>query len=340
LSSVVVGVDLGATHVRVARVSAGGKTGRIRRADVGADPTPEATADLVARLVAEAAGKAEVRAVGVGVAAWIRKDTGMVAVSPNMGWKDVPFGALLSARIAAPIRIVNDLKAIAWGEFRFGAARGSESMIAAYLGSGIGSGAVVHGTLIEGSVGYAGEIGHLRVGRHRYPCGCGARGCVEAVAGGHNLAAILAAEARQGNAPRILELAGGDPSSIHAGHGDQAAREGDVHASALWDEVADTLARALGAVVSLFNPDLLVMGGSVWHGCPELRRRTVPLVTEHSVAPAAAIVRFVDGQLGDLGGLVGAADLARRELRAKPSSARAAARDPSPTPGSASHPPR
>lgn len=312
MAAVVVGVDLGATHVRAARVSSSGKMGRVRRTEVGTDPKPEATADLVARMVAEAAGKGELRAVGIGVAAWIRRDTGDVAVAPNLGWRDVPFGALLAARIAAPIRIVNDLKAIAWGEWRFGAAKGSEAMVAVYLGSGIGSGAVVHGKLVEGARGYAGEIGHLRVGRHRYLCGCGARGCVEAIAGGHNLAALLASDARQGNAPRILELAGGDPAKIHPGHGDQAAREGDVHAGALWDEVAETLARALGGVVSLFNPDRLVMGGSVWKGCPELRRRTIPLVSQNAASASAEMVEIVDGALGDFGGLVGAADLARR----------------------------
>jgi glucokinase len=232
-----------------------------------------------------------------------------------MGWRDVPFGDLLRARIPAPVRIANDLKAIAWGEYRFGAAKGSESTVAVYLGSGIGSGAVVHGVLVEGADGFAGEIGHVKVGRHRWLCGCGARGCLEALVGGHNLSEILASDARQGNAPRILALAGGDVAAIHPGHGDQAAREGDTHASGLWDEVADTLARGLAALVSVFNPDKLVMGGSVWHGCPELRRRTVPLLRELAVGPSGARVEIVEGALGELGGLAGAADLARRTIR-------------------------
>src|SRR5512142_3058877 len=192
-----IGVDLGGPNARAAVVDV--DTGEIVAAhkEPLRERDPARVVEVVRHALAEAAGAASVAVsaaggVGVGVAGQCLGATGVVLNAPNLGWRDVPFGALVAQAAGAPARIVNDLSAAAWGERQLGAARGVDDAVLVFVGSGVGSGLILGGRLHDGARGVAGELGHVKVrplrGGPPRPCGCGQRGCLEAYAGGHNLA--------------------------------------------------------------------------------------------------------------------------------------------------------
>jgi len=309
------GVDLGGTNVRAALVDR--ETGRVvalvKGALSGRAPAEVAAAVRdAARDVAGPRGLPALARAGVGVAGQVLGRSGLVLNAPNLGWRDVPLGEMLARELGIPARVVNDLSAAAWGESRFGAARGARDALVVFVGTGVGSGIVSGGRLQEGARGVAGELGHVKVkppgaGEAPRRCGCGAVGCLEAYAGGANLAARLREDAARGEARRVLELAGGDLSRIGAAHVERACAEGDAYARRLWEEVGELLATAVANAVTLLNPERLVLGGGVLRGSPSLRRiveQRVPLSASRSAAAGLAIV---GAELGDEAGVVGAA---------------------------------
>src|SRR6266496_3557747 len=127
------------------------------------------------------------------------RSTGVVVNAPNLGWRDVAFGEMLRAAVGVPVRIANDLSVAAWGEKRFGAAKGISDVVLVFVGSGVGSGLILGGRLHEGAHGVAGEFGHVKVrparpGTGPRRCGCGQVGCLEAYTSGMNVAARVREE--------------------------------------------------------------------------------------------------------------------------------------------------
>jgi glucokinase len=200
------GVDLGGTNARAAVVDT--DTGEIVAAhkEPLRDRSPARVVEVVRHALSQAATcagveVARVTSVGVGVAGQCLGATGVVVNAPNLAWRDVPFGELLRAAVGAPVRIANDLSVAAWGEKRFGAAKGIDDVVLVFVGSGVGSGLILGGRLHEGAQGVAGEFGHVKV-RPRRPeaaprrCGCGMIGCLEAYTSGMNVAARVRESSR------------------------------------------------------------------------------------------------------------------------------------------------
>jgi glucokinase len=312
--SLTVGVDLGGSHLRAALLDPSLAEPTFlaeERIDLGPDRRPEQVADLLAAAVRKVQQGAEIAGIGVGIAAMLRGQTGVVANAPNLGWREVDFRTLARARLGEPLDLYNDLNAIAWGEHRFGAGRGAKSILCVYCGTGIGGGIVIEDRLYAGCYHLAGEIGHTKVvlSEAARACGCGQRGCLEAYAGGSLLSARVRAELGAGARSQILALAGGTLEKVHPGHVDEAARAGDPYALTLWREIAPLLGIALANAVTLLNPDRLVMGGSVWEGAPHLRALALETFDRCVNGPTRETVEVVETRLGDRAGVLGAASL-------------------------------
>ncbi len=306
-----VGVDLGGSNIRAALidVSRGARVGNdAKRAVPDGDKSAELVAELVAEVVAEVDPAGERVGVGVGAAAMLRGWTGVVVNAPNFGWREVDFRAVLRARVDQRLELYNDLKAIAYGEFRFGGARGTEDVLCVYVGTGVGSGLIAGGRLYIGQSHLAGEIGHIKVVPGGRLCGCGRRGCLEAYTSGRNLQRRAQEELSAGASSLAVELAGG-AERVHAGHLETAALRGDPYADRLWSEVGGILGTALANAVTLLNPARLVMGGGVWQKSPELRRRALAAFDEALNPPSSEGFELVDTTLGDDAGVLGAAAL-------------------------------
>jgi glucokinase len=312
-----VGVDLGGTNVRAAVVDA--DTGEIVAAhkEPLADRTPASVVTVVRHALESAASAAGISlgasgAVGVGVAGQCLGTTGVVMNAPNLGWRDVPFGDLLAAAVGVPVKVANDLAVAAWGEKRFGAARGIEDVVLVFVGSGVGSGLILGGRIHHGADGVAGEFGHVKVRPSRPEtkqrlCGCGQMGCLEAYTSGMNVAARVREELEAGAHTVIAERAGGDLSRVSAAMVEDAARAGDPYALALWDEVGELLGTAVANLVTLLNPARLILGGGVLLGCPGLSRLVRRTFDERVSRSAVRGLTIEHAWLGDDAGVIGAA---------------------------------
>lgn len=307
-----VGVDLGATNARAALIEV--ESGKILAETK--QPWPEGPSGRAPELVAATVG-AVVRAVdpksarvgvGVGFAGMLRGWSGVVVIAPNFGWREIDFRTLLRAQVGERCELYNDLNAIAFGEAVYGGARGVRDVVCVYVGTGVGAGIVVDGRLYAGATHLAGEIGHTKVVPAGRLCGCGMRGCLEAYTSGRNIQKRAQEELHGGERSLAVELAGGI-DEVHAGFLDEAARRGDVYAGRLWEEVSTLLGMALANAVTLVNPSRLVMGGGVWQGAPELRRRSVARLYELVNQPSREGFEVVDTALGDAAGMLGAAAL-------------------------------
>ena len=305
-----IGVDLGGTNIRVGVVEPGrGIVRDIKHALT--DRAPEAVADTMAAAVAEV-GADDGTPIGIGIAAMLRGGTGVVVNAPNLGWRDVDLGGLVAARLPGRrVRLINDVDAIAFGEFRFGAGQGVADLLCIYAGTGIGGGIVAGGRLVTGATGITGEIGHTRVvrGPAARPCGCGARGCIEAYAGGRKIAERARAELAAGGASLAVEIAGG-ADQVHAGHLDEAVSRGDAYATALWDEIGPLFGMVVANAVTLLNPARVIMGGGVLWGAVELRRRVLESYAELVNAASGAGCEIVEARLGETAGILGSSALA------------------------------
>ena len=305
------GIDVGGTHLRAALVDARGNIVRLVRRKIEARD-PDSLLDAMEGAKTDLDYGHQFVPMGLGIAAQIWLENGVVALAPNLGWRDVPFGAMLEERFGQPVRMVNDLNAIAFGESVCGAGHGTRDMVCVFVGTGVGMGAVAGGRVVEGADGLATELGHIKVdsvltGRQ---CGCGERGCLEAYASGRHLPALLLAKHDEGLTCALVEEVGREPGHLTADRIDAAAQAGDKAAQAVWLDIAELLGQAIGNTVTLFNPRVLVLGGGVLTSAPSLMTMVHTSIRRYAAASARVRLEVRSTTLVDNAGVIGSALLA------------------------------
>lgn len=303
----VLAAALDVDRITVALVGLGGTVlDRRARQHQRGEHDSERVAESVCQMCAELTAGPGSRIVGVGVSipGAVREHDGLVRFAPNLGWTDEPFAELLARELQLPVMTANDADLGARAEHLRGAAVGIDD-VAYITGSvGIGGGFFVGGAPLRGAMGFAGEVGHVMVDSGGERCRCGAVGCLETKVGENQL---LAAAGR---------LPGGGPPAV--AEVIQAADSGDARAGSAVDGAAHWLGVGLRPVFSMFNPQMVVLGGllsQVW-----IARRQIVL---DALDPANLIVAgdSIDirpSALGDDASLLGAAELAFAPLLADP----------------------
>lgn len=311
------GVDLGGTKVETALVDARGKILSSHRyptqAEKGAD---RIIADVVACVnQCLSKGGEEAQALGIGIAAQVNQ-SGVVLSSPNLGWKDVPLKAMLEEKLKLPVIVTNDVRAASWGEWHFGAGKGVDNLVVVFVGTGIGGGVVSGGRMLEGCSNTAGEIGHSTLIVEGRNCHCPNKGCLEAYAGGWAIAERAQEAIRNDpEAGENLVSLAGSIENITTTIVTQAYREGDSLAFQLIRETAQYLSAGLVSVVNSFNPCLLVLGGGVIEGLPEMVKTAEAFIRKRGLKPAVEKLKVVKAELGNEAGIIGAAVMAQAELK-------------------------
>lgn len=302
------GIDLGGTYARAAVVDRQGQI--LSSAKIAlTDRRPAGVVDAIGLAAQQALSVVDipVHGCGVGVAGMLEGDSGIVAVAPNLHWRNVPFGAMLAEKLGRSVRVVNDLSAAAWGELCAGAGAGKRDLFVVFVGSGVGSALICNGQLVRGVTGAAGEFGHVKVTMGGRTCGCGQTGCLEAYAGGHNLIAQMIEVVSSGVPTVLRELSGGDPARLNPVLLEQAALGGDPVAKEIYERALGFLGIAIANQVTVLNPAALVIGGGVLSRCSNMRQQIAIAVKEYSAVVARRDVVVVDAALGDDSGIIGAA---------------------------------
>ncbi len=309
-----VGVDIGGTSVKLGLVSGSGKV--VARSSFpteshsGRSKMLKALVGHILGLDREAKRRGfRLSGVGVGAPGPIDVRRGRVYFFPNVpGWKNTPLKAILQRRLRRPVWLDNDAGAAALGEFCFGAGRGSKSMIALTLGTGIGGGWVLDGRLFHGPAFSATEIGHVIIHEDGPLCACGNRGCVETYVGNHYFVAEVRKRLKQG-ARSVLKQwirQGKELSPLLVA---QAARKGDSFSKKFWLETGEHLGTVLAGLCNVLNPDRVILGGGIAQTGRLILDPVTAAIGKKAFSIAARSVKVMPAKLGMDAGLVGAAAL-------------------------------
>ena len=262
----VIGIDIGGTNTVFGVVDARGtilyngsiKTGTYE--DVNDYIT--LLADGLKGVIEQAGGPGKIKGIGVGAPNG-NFFSGCIEFAPNLPWKGkIPLAQLISEKTYnIPVTLTNDANAAAIGEMTYGAARGMKDFIEITLGTGVGSGVVIGGTLVYGHDGFAGELGHVIMRRGGRVCGCGRKGCLEAYAS----ATGLARTAREilTNSTEASYLRELDPENITSKDVYDAAVKGDKLALEIFEFTGNILGEALADFVAFSSPEAIVLFGGL-----------------------------------------------------------------------------
>ncbi|MET3428409.1 glucokinase [Actinoplanes tereljensis] len=295
---VVVALDVGGTGMKCALVRPDGTVLHEERHPTLAARGPEAVTANILEIAAGLANRAENPiAVGIAVPGVIDEENGVAVWSSNVGFRDVPLRKLLTDRLGLPAALGHDVRVGGLAEARLGAGRGQRYVLFVAIGTGIAAALVVDGSTYGGAHGAAGELGHIVVRPGGTPCGCGARGCLEAETSARSIGR------------RYAEISGKSGATAF----DVVARlDQDPAARQVWHEAIDALADGLLTAQALYDVDVLVLGGGLAEAgealLEPLRNELKKRLTFHRMP------RIVKAELGDTAGCKGAALLALDHL--------------------------
>jgi predicted NBD/HSP70 family sugar kinase len=294
----------------VGLVGLGGVVHRRLRYALKAPPTAARTVKVVCQLVEQLrAGARDCRVVGLGVAVpgLVHAPSGVVTLAPHLGWHDEPLAAELAQATGYATFAGNDAKLGLIAETLFGAGQGVSDLI--YLNgstSGIGAGVLCGGRPLWGARGFAAELGHTLINSNGSACGCGRRGCLETEVSLGRLLSVIGQGSLDADQLELTLLGAND-----------RALKAEMRRQVDW------LGQAIAGFVSVFNPELVLLGGflaALYRALPErLRERLV----QSSLSPLAQGLRIERARLGSDLLLVGAAELALQPLLASPVGAEA-----------------
>ena len=307
----IAGVDLGGTKVQTVVVADQQVVGQARAL------TPRTTAadvmDTIVQTVREAAGSADLEAIGIGTPGSVVTATGHVSQSSNVPgfMDDVALGPTISKAFnGVPVTVDNDVRVAVTGEYHRGAGRPFRNLLGVFVGTGVGGGIILDGQLVHGR-GSAGEIGHTVVKPGGRRCPCGRRGCLEAYAGRLALERAARRQQERGHETKlfaIMEKEGKDrlTSSVFA----KALDEGDHVAIRLIHQAVVYLGVAIANAQNLLDLEAVILGGGLGDrlGAPFVERVRKEMV--RNLRCPETPPQLLGTELGDLSGAVGAAVLA------------------------------
>lgn len=297
-TDVVVALDVGGTSVKAALVDDRGRMSAETRRPTGVGSGVAAVVDgfveIIEGLIKESGeGFGSPVAIGLGVPGVVDAEAGIARYAANVGWRNLPLVTMLHDRFALPVALGHDVRCAGLAEARVGAGAGVDSSFFLSIGTGIAGASARYGQMESGSTGQAGEVGHLIVRPGGPLCGCGNRGCLEAISSASRIAERYSkARGSRFTAQQVVEQ----------------VRGGDSLAIQVWNEAMDALADALAAVTVLTDPGRVVIGGGLSLAGDTLIEplaRMLPTRLMFRSPPTLAVT-----ELGDRAGAIGAGLLA------------------------------
>lgn len=262
-----IGVDIGGTKIALGLVTGTGKVLSQKNYPTQVEKGPEGMiTELIAaihRFAADAGVSGDqIASIGVGVPGTVELDRGNVVLAPNIYWRNVPLGARMKAGFPGiPVYIDQDTNTAVLGEFWQCEDPTVENLFFITISTGIGSGLILDKRLYRGRGNMAGEIGHITVEKDGEPCTCGKKGCLQEYAKGPAIAARVLRRIKQGEESVLsAQIHDGELTAVQVA---QAASQGDQLAREVLLQAAEYVGVALANVVSLLNPDLIIIGGGV-----------------------------------------------------------------------------
>ena len=310
-----IGIDLGGTNIRACLMDENGGLKVFHKEKTDVSKKPDRVANQIIKIVKMLQGRSVRGDIStgccIGLAGLLSPDGRIVKIGPNFGWRDVHFADMLSRHIDIDIHIVNDLTAVSYGEFRMGAGKNSKNMFCVFVGSGIGSALILNKTPYEGSSNVAGELGHIKIREGGRLCGCGARGCLEAYTGGNPVRERIIEIAKSDKDSFFYRAIRGNTEKLNYSFVEKGYLKKDAISTAIWEEIRDLLSMAIANVVTVYNPDCVVIGGGAILNTPRLLSSVMNDIRKYATPPSLSKLKIEKAVLGDDAGMIGAALLMR-----------------------------
>lgn len=304
-----IGIDFGGTTIKSGLVSNGQIVQRGRIIDTQTCANADAIIDALVEVIRELhGGEPTVGHVGIGLPGIIDSVGGVVHELTNVpGWHNVPLRRLLQERSGMMVTIENDANAMAYGEWRYGAAQNGQHVVCVTLGTGVGGALILDGKLYRGAQLGAGEIGHMSIDYRGIPGPYGNFGGLEEYVGNQQIAERAAKSYdAAGQAKNVQECTPADLA--------RAAIAGDPIAKQVWEEIGTEIGAALSSVIWILNPDTIVIGGGIARAGELIFAPIERAVKQRTMKFFNENLRIVPAQLGNDAGIIGSATLALETL--------------------------
>jgi len=259
----------------------------------------------------------QVAGIGIGAPGAVDYDAGTVIFAPNLeGWKEVPLKRELEKQLGVPVFVENDCNIAALGVYVAELKSKPRSMVGIFVGTGIGAGLIINGELYSGCGHTAGEIGHMVLEVSGPKCGCGNKGCFEALASRTAIFQQIRNGVKAGQKTILTEMLGDDLEDLRSGDLRKAIRRGDKFVDRIVEGAAEYIGIATANVINILNPEVVVLGGGVIEAlADEMMGVIVETAADYAMPGTMKGVEIVASKLGDSAGITGGAVLARRATK-------------------------
>ncbi|MBN1585973.1 MAG: ROK family protein [Candidatus Omnitrophica bacterium] len=316
--SLVAGIDLGGTQIKMGLVDQEGHVIVNGRFDTAREAGPEGfiqkAVDKLQRMTEKLGLQVDaLEGIGIGIPGPVDFDSGIVDSCMNLpGWNGFPLKTALESRLGLSVAVDNDANNITLGEWLYGAAKGAHSAVCVTLGTGVGAGLILNGTLYRGSSGAAGEFGHTPIAFTGPKTASGVAGNLEAFIGNSRIVARAKDKVRKkGLSVTLQRLTAGNLDNLTPEHLSEAAALGDPLALEVWAEIGFFLGVGLAGLINLLNPDCIVLAGGVAGASKFFLPETKRTIDKRAMGVAAECAKIVMGKLKGQAGVVGSAALWR-----------------------------
>src|SRR6266567_4414434 len=318
----IVGVDLGGTKVLAGVFKNSLECIGTAKVSTKAQRGVDKVIERVARCVQDAIDEADltlkqVGGIGIGAPGAVDFGSGTVIFAPNLeGWKDVALKKELEKQLDVPVFVENDANIAVLGVHAVELKAKPRHVVGIFVGTGIGGGLILNGELFSGTNHTAGEIGHMVVDVNGPKCGCGNKGCFEAVASRTAIFQQIKAGVKDGQKTLLTEMLGDDLSDLRSGDLRKAIRRGDKFVDRVIEGAAEYIGIATANLVNILGPEVVVLGGGVIEAlADEMMSVIVETANDYAMPGTMKGVDIIASKLGDNAGITGAAVLARREAK-------------------------
>jgi glucokinase len=313
----VVGVDLGGTKILAGIFDKSLERIGTAKLSTKADRGLEAVVERINRCVRDAVDETDltmknITGVGIGAPGAVDFDSGTVIFAPNLeGWKDVPLKKELEKQLGVPVFVENDANVAVLGVYVAELKGKPKSVVGIFVGTGIGGGLIINGELYSGFNHTAGEIGHMVLEINGPKCGCGNKGCFEALASRTAIFQKIKAGIKEGEKTLLTEMLGDGLADLRSGDLRKAIRRGDKFVIKIMEQVAEDIGIGVANLINILGPEVVVLGGGVMEAlADEMMGIILKNAKEHAMPGTFKGVEIIASKLGDNAGITGAAVLA------------------------------
>lgn len=264
------------------------------------------------------AGDVKVEGIGLGVPGPVDYKNGIVVTTPNMGWENFPLGDVITEEFSVPAVVDNDVNLGTLAEWLFSGYNDAKHVLGVFPGTGIGGGLIINRKILHGASGGAGEIGHFTIQPGGPLCGCGKRGCLEAIASRIAIAKEIIGLILRGECPYLAEKIGTDASKLRSGIIAEAIENGEKKVEDIVRKSAYLTGVAIANAINLISPNLVILGGGLVEALGKIYLEEIQrAVKDHAMPFLRKKVDIIIGKLGDDAVAMGGALLISKKLEKK-----------------------